>query len=1522
MTQKRHNAIDLSGTCFLYCISLVKPIAGPWVTWSEKEKPRRETIAIYDAFFSLQQTIQTESGDQALELVWGVGVARWRAQGREFDHPLIEQLVELQIDPDDGAIAVRPRSTEPQLALKSYFAVENPGADAVYQFGSKHLNELPEDAEFSPYIRKTFEPVLRQAVAQLDKEGCYYPDVVKDVGDRSLPELRPALVVTDTWAIYARRRSDNFILTDLDRLKTAIAECEELPGPAVRAVTEPSDSGGYRSTVVDIGGGLSAFHIGMGGGTGGGLSSASPTIDDSRTHNFFFPKPFNDEQVSIIQRLMHADGVVVQGPPGTGKTHTIANIICHYLATGKRVLVTSKGEAALTVLRDHIPTGVRELVISLLTNEREGLKQLERAVGLLANTIVQFRPKDLERDIVSGQQQILDLQSKIAKIEDELRQWATKHLNPMRPHDGHPGWLPMELAKAVVAEREAHTWFPDRLAPDAKPQFSDADITTVRQARKQLGKDLAYLDAKLPSLSDLPDTAAVSAIHQDLVSAARLEEAQQVPLLSLSARNALERAQQLADWVSDLWQFLEGAERQPWLFSLYETWLAEGIGTERTVLFNDLLQAMRSIAGRRTAIMRSAIQIPPETLQSEEVRTAVAKAADGSRPFGWIPFGRSSSRALFSQIAIAGRAPASADEWQQVHVYVGWRRDIYSFAVRWNALRAEFDLAEIHDEGDKTGRFVAETIEHVRKAQHLALQLGADLRAEIRELFPHGLDAAQILRSSEAARAAAEAIKLNLAKAQLASRRAYVTELLGRFRTMSGEIVERIRDLLHRVGNPAFTVGQLVTDWSELCRELTRIQELRPVLDTVRRVTAQVAASGAAHWAEAMRAQIVSGSDDTWTPGNWSASWDWVRRDSYLRKIDGRGRTRQLSNELLQHEGDLKRTFARVVELRTYLGLKQNITDRVAAALAMFMQAIRAIGKGTGVRARRFRRDARDAMERCYSAVPCWVMPTWRISESLPAKLGSFDLVIVDEASQSDIMALPGLLRGKKLLIVGDDKQVSPTAAFVEERKILQLRHNFLKGQPLAAAMLPGSSLYGLAQAMFPGDRILLREHFRCVEPIIRFSFQFYTEPLVPLRLPSTSERLDPPLVDVYVEDGYRDRREVNEPEARAIVEEIGRLVRDPAYAKRSIGVVSLIGAKQAQFIQQLLIERIGEEAYLRHDMACGDSPTFQGKERDIMFISMVACPRTTRAQTTLPFQQRFNVALSRARDREYLFRSVTEEMLNPEDLKAKVIRHFHAPMEDIPGEVENLIDLCESDFERDVFRRLANLGYRVTPQVKAGAYRIDLVVQGNDDKRLAIELDGDKYHAPDRWAEDLVRQRVLERVGWRFWRCWGSSWMMDPDGCLQDLICVLKQMVIEPVGSEAHTTLYVEHRVVRRTTSDTAGLEERNADITRIPKSVTANGAVATSKTANMLDEQLLVQPGDRVLVFYNDEPSRQYVITLSSVRHDPDNFVIRADMPLAQALMGYGEDDEVEIPAGGAKRTVTILRIDRLNRSQPAAA
>jgi very-short-patch-repair endonuclease len=438
---------------------------------------------------------------------------------------------------------------------------------------------------------------------------------------------------------------------------------------------------------------------------------------------------------------------------------------------------------------------------------------------------------------------------------------------------------------------------------------------------------------------------------------------------------------------------------------------------------------------------------------------------------------------------------------------------------------------------------------------------------------------------------------------------------------------------------------------------------------------------------------------------------------------------------------------------------------------------------------------------------------------------------------------------------------------------------------------------------MFPDKFIMLREHFRCVEPIIRFSMQFYPEPLVPLRVPTAQERMDPPLVDVYVPDGRRTGDKVNLREAQVIVHEVRQLVDNPRLARietldrwRTIGVISLIGAKQAAMINRMILAELGEEIMLRHRIACGDSATFQGNERDVVFLSMVADPLSKQAQTAAYFEQRVNVALSRARDRMVLVRSVREEELKPNDLKARIIRHFREPMAGAKRPSGDLMAMCDSDFERDILTRLLSRGYRVRPQVGALGYQIDLVVEGAGDRRLAIECDGDKYHGPERWADDMRRQRVLERVGWRFWRCWASSFTLDPDACMADLFVTLDRLRIHPLGETDSITFDVERKTVPSVT--TPGTVQE--------KMVQSDVATTTVTSANG------IRPGDRAVIHYVDD-NKTATFTLSPERHDPLNGILSVTSPIGMQLIGLTEEDETELKIDGHTRRVLVLRTER---------
>lgn len=114
------------------------------------------------------------------------------------------------------------------------------------------------------------------------------------------------------------------------------------------------------------------------------------------------------------------------------------------------------------------------------------------------------------------------------------------------------------------------------------------------------------------------------------------------------------------------------------------------------------------------------------------------------------------------------------------------------------------------------------------------------------------------------------------------------------------------------------------------------------------------------------------------------------------------------------------------------------------------------------------------------------------------------------------------------------------------------------------------------------------------------------------------------------------------------------------------------------------------------------------------------------------------------------------------------------------------------------MLQRLVASGYRVQPQWPVGAYRIDLVVEGNT-RRLAVECDGEQWHTPEQLDRDLERQAILERLGWVFIRIRGSLFFRDPDAAMAPVFSKLDHLGIEPLGSGATTTSAVNSPTIER---------------------------------------------------------------------------------------------------------------------------
>ena len=1428
-----------------------------WSPWAINEKSRRESISLYATLFTLKQQLEGSIVESQLELVWGIGIAVWKMGDVSVSYPLVSRLVELSFNELTMDIVVRPRNIDSRMELEIYTAEYNQAVTdlehiakdffsrtqkvrpreidsrmeleiytAEYNQAVTDLEHIAKDffsrtqrvrpreidsrlelemyfAEytqavpdreriakdsfsrtqntFSPFDRASFEPLLRVAVTHLDSRGVFWPTQTTP-DDRALPEADNALKVTDTWVLFARPRSNSLFIQDLDRLKKQVEESLELPAALTAIVTDPTSKHTERE--------LPNFR-----GLSNVQRSTGKSSNPTKASDLFFLKPYNKEQARIIQMLEHSPGVVVQGPPGTGKTHTIANIICHSLAQGHRVLVTSMRVPALAVLHEHLPKAIQPLAISFLSSEKEGMKQFEYAVEKIAAEVQGIDRTSLGREISLLESHIDSLHGWLVKINRSISKWALCNLSKL----DIDGELidPQEAAKELVQEKGSFEWIDDELTIrlEHAPKFTDKHIIELRAVRRLLGKDLDYLGKKLPQISKFPDSRHLLKVHQDLSQLSKLKEELEQGEVSIMA-NSSKEIYQLAASLVKLISYLKnlkselGQPEHNWHRTL-RIKLKIGHSQDMFQMFEELANELNSTVADNKRFLEKPVETPNDIDLEDELVLGLRNLTVGKSAFGIASLIiKGDLKKKLQKIKLLGAKPNGNEEWTHVLEYVEHLKKLRTLVTRWNALASEVSVAQIPAD-PKHIHLAVEALAIYRKTKiMIAVEQEIDDKANV--VLPSWNHGSDTTNSDELLKQFEGILTNHLTQNRLAE----TWVLKERFKevtaTCSGRIVDNIiLFFAETLGNKDIPDTYLQATWTTLMEELRRVQSLAPHLATAKKVCDSIKESGAPKWAEKLSSLPTTGTIDNLIPSDWRQAWRLKRLSNFLDSIDAREELKRLTREYGEAEMDLARTYQDIVSKRTTHKLVSNATPDFRQALAAF-NAIPKKGKRTGKRAIRYRRDARAAVFRANSAIiPCWIMPHYRVSESLPAELGAFDLVIIDEASQSDFSALPTLLRAQKVLIFGDDKQVSPEGVGLEEDKIRNLIARFLGSQveTFRAQMTPERSIYDLCKVVFAEYSVMLKEHFRCVGPIIEYSKrEFYNHELKPLRLPRASERIDPPLIDVFVEDGFICKTDnTNTPEARFIVDEILAICADQAMIHRTIGVVSLLGDKQALKVWKMLEQELGPEKIAKFKIACGDARTFQGKERNIMFLSMVIAPNETITPILRDTSaQCFNVAASRAQDRMYLVRSVELDALRETDkLRRELVSHFAYPFSQKEKQVDDLRELCESPFEREMYDELTGRGYRVKPQVKAGDFRIDMVVEGDNDARLAVECDGDRYHGPKKWDEDMFQQRILERAGWRFWRCFASIFVMNREEVLQDLVQILTDHGVHPIGAD-----------------------------------------------------------------------------------------------------------------------------------------
>lgn len=422
--------------------------------------------------------------------------------------------------------------------------------------------------------------------------------------------------------------------------------------------------------------------------------------------------------------------------------------------------------------------------------------------------------------------------------------------------------------------------------------------------------------------------------------------------------------------------------------------------------------------------------------------------------------------------------------------------------------------------------------------------------------------------------------------------------------------------------------------------------------------------------------------------------------------------------------------------------------------------------------------------------LPCWAVTNLRARNRIPLDAGTFDLLIIDEASQCDIAsALPLLYRSKSAVIIGDPQQLRHISALRPDKDQQLLVKHGLEANHLSWSY-SAHSLFDLASSLCSSDDIVeLRDHHRSHADIIGFSNEHFYEGK--LRVATNYSRLqttarsqptirwaDLPGRAVRPSNGGA----LNEEEARAVVDELKRLLKQ-GY-RGSIGVVSPFRA-QANRIRDVL-ERDGDTAQrlIANDCLIDTVHRFQGDERDLMMFSpVVAQGISSNALRFLGANGNlFNVAITRARSTllvvgdksisassgvDYLERFVQYvNNLGHSDPLAAVLqqREFDAeyPTVSRPDRV--------SDWERHFYKVLYGVGHRPIPQYTVDQYDLDFALFGSGDRKLDIEVDGERYHRAwdgELCRRDQIRNQRLMEMGWDVMRFWVYEIRDDLENCI-----------------------------------------------------------------------------------------------------------------------------------------------------------
>jgi very-short-patch-repair endonuclease len=1047
----------------------------------------------------------------------------------------------------------------------------------------------------------------------------------------------------------------------------------------------------------------------------------------------------DSSQAIVVEEAREGRNLVVQGPPGTGKSQTITNIIASAVHKGKTVLFVAEKTAALEVVYDRLrKAGLDALCLEMHSrkaHKREVLKSLEQALRF------------------SGASQFdANLPSKLASCRDQLNRWSNAIHKPIG-QTGLSAFHVIGLQSKLRGDRvrlldsrldEAAGWSAAKLSATEAAVSRAAEIVprllVIPKDHPWCGTNIGFqspfdLDRLIPKLNAAAEKLAELSITVNKVFAYIVENRQ--PCISDAFATV------------KAFRHVAAVPQETRSVLIDPGWVRDLAALERAIEEGERLTALVSKVGRH---------FRREAWKCDTARLLLTLRADG--PSFLRRFSRRYRQANADLRVICRSKPPKA-------------------------LKYRIALLEVLQKAQESHA------EFSKQASRLSAALGS-VWAELRTPWTDARALAAWVRSAAAELGGARLLTLaartrdprvfsdfaeSLETAANTARRAFddvQKEVRADIRGMFGTSEYERVPITHLVNCVSIWIknSSLINDWVVARDALWHLQS------EGLGVIAERLFDGTIRPKEALSITELLISESLWR----RATADTPE----ITSIDG-----NLRNE---HVFEFRELDQQRIRAARHEVIARYLDPRPNGSKVGEMGIIKAeIEKKRRHRAiRKLVSDAGSAIQRLK---PVFLMSPLSVAQFLEPGKCSFDLLVIDEASQvAPEDAFGVIARAKQMVVVGDDKQLPPTNFF----KMVNAGDDDSEDDP-EEPVRPDrpsdfESILTLSRSRGMSER-MLAWHYRSKHPslIALSNNECYADRLLlpPSPFIQTSEF---GLSLVQTPRGYYDRGGTSRDLVQA--EEVAKSVaqhikRNP---NKSLGVACL-SAQQRDAVHDM-IDKIGIRSEVEGFTPKGERlfvknlEAVQGDERDVIFISVGYGVAENQSRPFLNFgpvsrdggERRLNVLASRAREKCVVFSSITAADI-PADSEVRGTRMLRALLSF--AETGKLSagtlhgDGFDSPFEESVARVIREAGFHAHSQVGVSSFRIDLGVV--DPPRpgeyiLGVECDGAAYHsARSARDRDRLRQEVLEGLGWRLHRIWSTDWFRNPQRESDKLLAAIK---------------------------------------------------------------------------------------------------------------------------------------------------